>query len=139
MFIGGLWDDKGMVVFRVSPTVVKTFQNLRHQSAARYAIHNRHLLSPLPEFTGRDLDRVTCDILLSAYLGVNPREDLEQLACMQRRGRVLWIKFGGGQINNSRWVIQNLGRAYEHYDQSGRVLTAKVSLTLLEYPGRRVL
>jgi phage protein U len=135
--IGVLGDKKSKIVFTVTPKVVRTFRNFKHTSSARYAVHNRHLRAPLPERTGRELDKITFSMTLSAHLGVNPRKDLSRLQGMLRNGRVLSLSFGRSQINGSKWVIQSLNCSYEQFDKTGQVISAEVSITLLEYPERQ--
>jgi hypothetical protein len=61
MQVGVLKGKSRSVVFSVSPKTVLTMNNLRWQTSARYATHNRHLRSGLPERV------VSVDVTLLEY------------------------------------------------------------------------
>ena len=62
----------GDIVFTVSDRTIETINNVTWSGSARYATHQRHGTHALTEFTGLDPDKMTFDIVLSAYLGVDP-------------------------------------------------------------------
>ena len=75
----------GDIVFTVSDRTIETINNVTWSGSARYATHQRHGTHALTEFTGLDPDKMTFDIVLSAYLGVDPIADLQTVcpACHQ--------------------------------------------------------
>ena len=66
----------GDIVFTVSDRTIETINNVTWSGSARYATHQRHGTHALTEFTGLDPDKMTFDIVLSAYLGVDPTSRL---------------------------------------------------------------
>ena len=126
----------GDIVFSVSPKQVKTFAHMQWSSSMRYATHNRHLKDPLIELTGRDPDTITFSMTLSKYLGVDPDVEMQRLFDKQKSGEVLLLMVGSKSVGRTRWVIQKLNRTFDWFDRSGATLAAKVSVSLLESPGR---
>ena len=128
----------GNVVFGVSPKQIKTFNQLQWNSSARYATHNRHLKKALIEKTGIEADRLTFSITLSAYLGTNPEIDMRRLRDMLNNGDVLRLTIGDRVTEMSRkhWVVQQLQRTLNRFDNVGNTLACRVNITVLEYARR---
>lgn len=124
----------GGVVFSVSTNRVKTFDDLKRSSSAKYASHNRHLKDTLLEFTGNDPDKITFTMALSAFLGVNPQSEISTLRAAARAGRIMHLVIGRKSYGN--WVISSLSIDYDRVDNKGNVLTANVSVSLTAYAGR---
>lgn len=130
MVIGSL----GKVVFRVSSSFVETFSNFKQTSGAQYSTHQRHGREDLPEFTGRDLDKITFNIELLASFGVDPGAEIEKLREYLRRGTTLTLVIGGDVVGAWRWVISAIQVTANNHDVRGVITSATVAVTLLEYP-----
>lgn len=76
----------GDIVFTVSDRTIETINNVTWSGSARYATHQRHGTHALTEFTGLDPDKMTFDIVLSAYLGVDPIAEVVKLWNYERGG-----------------------------------------------------
>lgn len=85
MAVVGTWGD---IVFSVSRRQIKTFDGLKWDSGAKYATHDRHLKEPLLEFTGTEVESMSFTMFFSAYLGVNPIQEISKLLKAMRRGEV---------------------------------------------------
>lgn len=124
----------GGVAFSVSTNLVKTFDEMKRSSTAKYASHNRHLKDTLLEFTGNDPDKITFSMTLSVFLGADPQAEISTLQAAQRSGRIMQLVIGRQSYGN--WIIQSLSIDYERWDNNGNALVAKVSVSLTAYAGR---
>ncbi len=84
----------GDIIFEVSDETVMTLKNVQWSGSARYATHQRILTNAKTEFTGVDTDKIKFDIVLSAYLGVNPQTVIAKLFQYEREGRTLPLVIG---------------------------------------------
>lgn len=124
----------GGVVFFVSTNRIKTFDDLKLSSSAKYASHNRHLKDTLLEFTGNEPDTITFTMTLSVFLGVNPKTEIATLKTAKRAGRIMHFVIGRQSYGN--WVITSLSVDYDRVDNKGNVLAAKVNVSLTAYARR---
>lgn len=123
----------GDIVFKVSSDMVRTISNVTWSGSANYATHSRHTIDALTEFTGLDPDEITFDIVLSAFLGVNPMSDLAKIWDYERKGQTLPLIIGSKAYGKYRWVIKSHKIKMQTFDGSGDLLSATVSISLLEY------
>lgn len=123
----------GDIVFKVSSDMVRTISNVTWSGSANYATHSRHLTDALTEFTGLDPDEITFDIVLSAFLGVNPMSDLAKIWDYERKWQTLPLIIGSKAYGKYRWVIKSHKIKMQTFDGSGDLLSATVSISLLEY------
>ncbi len=126
----------GDIAFQVSADTVRTISNVTWSGSANYSTHSRHLTDALTEFTGLAPDEMTFDIVLSAYLGVDPMDDLVRLWEYERKGRALSLVIGSKTYGKYRWVIKSHKIRMQAFSGSGNVTTATVSISLLEYTKR---
>lgn len=131
MAILGTW---GNTVFSVSRGQVRNFQNMKRKFGARYTDHDRHLLKPLPEYVGPELESLTFDIVASAFLGTNPQSTIDALKQKVENGNIDRLIIGGVQYGSYKWVCTGASVTLERIDNHGTVLAAKISITLKEYP-----
>lgn len=124
----------GGVVFSVSTKQVKTLDDLKRSGSAKFASHNRHLKDTLLEFTGNDPDKITFSILLSVFLGVDPKSEMSNLEAAKRTGKIMHLVIGRQSYGN--WVITSLSTDYDRIDNKGNILIAKISVSLTEYARR---
>lgn len=129
MVVGALGD----IVFSVSSRTVKTIKNMNWSGSARYATHQRHAGNALTEFTGLDPDKITFDIFLSSYLGVDPMTEITRIWRYERNAIVLPLVLGNHGYGRYRWTITSHKIKPETYDGHGNITSATVTLTLQEY------
>lgn len=121
----------GDLVFEVSDTVIKTIRDASRSGSATIQTHQRHLMKPLPEFTGADADSFDFKIRFSAYLGADPNAELERLWSHMTNGVVLPLTIGTKSYGD--WLIKKLKTTMEYYDRRGNLTSADVTVTLTEY------
>jgi hypothetical protein len=123
----------GDIVFQVSSNVIKTLDNLQWSGSARYGEHERHLTNALTEFTGLDPDKMSFDMDLSAYLGVDPMAELVKIWTYERSGKPLSLVVGERAYGKYKWTIKSHKIKMRTYDKKGNVTGVSVSVDLLEY------
>ena len=67
------------LVFSVSSDKVLTFKKLNREVSSRWASHTPTFGKPKREFLGADLETITLDITLNAFLGVNITKTIKKL------------------------------------------------------------
>lgn len=123
----------GDIVFEVSSTTVKTISKFQWSGAARYATHSRHLQNALTEFTGLDPDSISFDVVLSAYLNVNPMDEINKIWQYERFGKPVVLVIGEKVYGKYRWVIKSHKITAQNFDKHGNLTALTVSIQLLEY------
>lgn len=123
----------GEVVFQVTEETVETLNNMQWSGSARWAIHERHGGDALTEYVGRDPDKISFDIYLSAFLGVNPMEEIVKLWAYERDGMPIPFTLGRKKYGKWRWVVKDHTTKAESYDGEGDITSCTVTLNLLEY------
>ncbi len=121
----------GSIVFQASSNAIETFQSLKWTSAAFYQQHKVHGKKVVPEFTGFDNDKITLDIMLSAFLGINPQTEMDKLQAIltSKKAHVLVL---GTTVYGSKWLLSNISRNVEKIYRDGTLLSVKVQITLME-------
>lgn len=128
MMIGSL----GSIPFYTSIDESVLINNLDWASVARYAEHTRHTQTDMLEFVGNNPDKITFEITLSAFLGVNPTKMLDRLNALIRNHEAVKFVLGTMPIPG-HWIVTDLGRQMEHLHQDGTLLSCVVKITLMEY------
>ena len=131
MSVIGTWGD---IAFSVSRGQVKTFNALKWDTSIKYATHDRHLKTALLEYTGRDADSISFSMLFCIMVGVHPSNESRNVDRAAKHGRVARLIVGGKSYG--KMVCTKVSKDLERFDHRGRVISAKVSVSLKEYAGR---
>lgn len=123
----------GPVVFRVSSVYVKTISDYARKSSARIATHEVIGQKPLSEFLGPGIDSISFGIKLSAFRGVNPKEEADKLRQLCLRGEAVDFVMSGSPVTHNRWLIESVDEDGNYYDAWGNIISSDVKLTLREY------
>ena len=75
MYIGYLAD----IVFYTALDNVLTVSDVTRSGSARWEKHNLMLEKPVKQFSGPDVEQITCKILISASLGQSPDSTVKKL------------------------------------------------------------
>lgn len=126
----------GDLVFSVSDRTVKTFDGMSWDFSADYATHDRHIKADLLEYMGPGIEGISFSMVLSAFLGVNPLKEIKKLREMVKEGHAERLVIGGKVYGSYKWVMQKGTVDFQRFDNTGNLLTAKVKVTLKEYPKR---
>jgi hypothetical protein len=123
----------GDVIFTVSKEQVETVNSLVWKSSAKWGTLDRHLQSPLLEYSGMDADEIQLSIHLSGFLGVDPMDEITRLFKYEREGTLLPLVLGEHAYGKYRWVIISTEREASYFDGAGNLLVADVTLQLKGY------
>lgn len=128
MNIGSL----GTLPFYIDDRHVQIFTDMKWESSAKYETHNLHMQKGRVELTGFDPDKVTFELELSAFLGVNPNDALSELDTMMKNGVVNKLVIGTSVIGTN-WVVSKVSRAFKHVYKDGDLVALTVNVSLTEY------
>ena len=98
----------GELIFSVSDSLVQTLSNMQWSGGARYATHQRHLKDALAEFCGLDPDKISFDLVLSAFLGVEPQAELNKIWQYERSGEAVSLVIGDKINTAGIWLVTRL-------------------------------
>lgn len=126
----------GDIVFEVSDKEIRTFKSMKYNVGARYQIHNRLGNKPIPEFIAPDTETLSMNIMLSTFLGIDPRKEMKKLNDACRNGKLLTFILGKKRFGSYRWVITKISNNIERVDNKGNILSIEAALTLNLYPKR---
>lgn len=129
MVIGTLGD----IVFEVSGETVRTFVEMVHTAAGRWAIHEVMNGKPRAEFLGPGQNEVSLTIRLSSTLGINPREEYEKIGTMVFQGKHAPFMLGTKPIGNGEWYIELNKTTFISVSARGDVNFIEMVATLKEY------
>lgn len=126
----------GKIVFEVSEKTIQTIQSAVWSGSVNITEHKRHLGDACTEFTGRNADEMEFEIHLSAWLGVNPLKTIRQIWEYERSGTAVPLVIGEKAYGKYRWLIRSHSAKLEKFDKAGNLLSATVSVKLIEYTRR---
>lgn len=123
----------GDIQFNVSKANILTFKDLSHSSSAKF--HNHEIIGkkPLSEFLGTDLDKLTLNIELNAFLGNNILKTIDKIQEYERSGEPLEFVVGSRPFGADKWIIESSSRAYNQIYENGICTAVTLDLNLAEY------
>lgn len=125
-----IWGD---VVFTVSDQQVKTFDAFKRTESARWSKHDIHGQKQKAEFIGIDAGKISFTMHFSAYLGVDPRAEIDKFLKKVRSGEANTLIIGTKRIGVNKWYIPTNDESWNHVDNRGNLLTADLNVTMEEY------
>jgi len=121
----------GDIVFAVSPSFVRTFDNLKRKLSVRHAKHDIIAKSPKIEFQGMDLAEVSFDMRLDRNLGVNPEDEIKAIERMATDGWVAGLTIGDRYYG--KFMITDIDEQVARTYRDGSVMVAELGISLVEY------
>ena len=129
MMVGSL----GPVVFSVSDAFVRTISDYSRKTSVRIESHDIIGQKPLSEWVGLSCDSISFTVKLSAFRGVNPKEEAEKLRRMAERGEAVTFVMGGAPVTHNKWLIESVDEDANYYDRMGNIISSDVKLSIREY------
>lgn len=123
----------GPVVFSVSDAFVRTISGYSRKTSVRIESHDIIGQKPLSEWVGLSCDSISFSIKLSAFRGVNPKEEAEKLRRMAERGEAVTFVMGGAPVTQNKWLIESVDEDANYYDRMGNIISSDVKLSIREY------
>ena len=120
MMVGSL----GPVVFSVSDAFVRTISGYSRKTSVRIESHDIIGQKPLSEWVGLSCDSISFTVKLSAFRGVNPKEEAEKLRRMAERGEAVTFVMGGAPVTQNKWLIESVDEDANYYDRMGNIISS---------------
>lgn len=120
----------GPITFEVTADKVRTWQEARRSTTARWATHDVYAGKPKKEFIGPGLSKITLSVRLDSQFGLVPTDELKQMKDQMDSGSVLQFTVGGELLGD--FSIENMDEELKRFDRTGVLTTAIVALTLEE-------
>ncbi|WP_425057610.1 hypothetical protein SCACP_21270 [Sporomusa carbonis] len=121
----------GPIIFDVSSEKVRTFDDFKRQTQAKFEEHAIINQKAKLEFISPGLDTISFRMVFSAFLGINPAAEIEQIRSVVQNGEYYPLVIGGKVLGN--FVIESLSEAWTTIDNQGILLAAGVDVVLKEY------
>ena len=123
----------GDIIFEVSDREIKTIRDASWSGSASISTHRRHLGDALQEFIGADPDSFEFKIRISRFLGADPLSDIAKLSEYERKGLAVTLTIGKQCYGKYKWLVKKHTVSFEHYDKTGNLIGADISVSLTEY------
>ena len=120
----------GSVIFQVSAGAVETFNKLQLTQSVSYQGHKVHGGRTVQEFTGHDAAKLSMEITLSAFFGIDPKKELDKLEKLKNSKETCTLVLGTDICG--KWYLQSVSQDYQHVYLDGRLMQCKVSLSMIE-------
>ena len=121
------------IVFEVSDKKVLTLKDFSQKVTGVWSSHKTIGKKPKKEFNGPDSRRITFAVELDAAYGVRPKEVIERFENAVERGIAEYLIIGGRMIGNCRFVITEVGEAWNVIYSKGELARASLNVTMEEY------
>ncbi len=126
----GLFGD---VIFWVGHLRTLTLSGLSGKYGANWSEHEVIGGKARAEYINPKLKEYSCDILLDAHMGVNPRNMLNKLVQMAEDGEVHYFIIGFSPLSQNKFRITDVSDSWDAVIKHGTLVQCKVSLTIKEY------
>lgn len=121
----------GPVTFEAAEKKVRTFDEFKRTTSAKYEEHAVIGAKPLLEFLAPGLDAVTFQMVFSAALGLNPAKEAQTLRDIVQKHQYYPLIIGSKSLGN--FVAEQLTETWRHVDNRGNPLHIAMDVTLKEY------
>ena len=110
----------GKVIFQVSSSTVETFKSMKITSSASYQGHKVHGGRTVQEFVGHDANKMTMEITLSAFWGIDPNKELSKLEEL-KNSKTAWALVLGTDVFG-KWLLQSISAEYQYVYRDCKLL-----------------
>ena len=121
----------GPVTFEAAEKKVRTFDEFKRTTSAKYEEHAVIGAKPLLEFLAPGLDAITFQMVFSAALGLNPAKEAQALRDIVQKHQYYPLIIGSKSLGN--FVAEQLAETWRHVDNRGNPLYIAMDVTLKEY------
>lgn len=123
----------GSIVFEAADSHILTFSDLSFTRSANYTEHKIIGKSGILEFTGLNAGACSIKMVFDATLGINPKEQLEEIERMMQEHEANLFVLDGQLVGSGYWVIESLNETMEFIDNFGGAHRISVDVSLKEY------
>lgn len=126
----------GDIPFYVSSEAVQTVNGLEWSGSVNIATQQVHMGNARTEPTGRNPDKISLSVHLSADLGVDPWAMVLKVWEYERSFRAVSLVVGEKIYGKYRWLIESHSVSAKQYDKTGTMCACDVKISLIEYVRR---
>ncbi len=123
----------GGKVFTVSHTKIYTFKDLKYGAKLETEKTDVQGAKPSTTIKGQGLDSLSCVVILSGDLGVNPRQEIDDFRRILAAAKPDFFVLGGRPLGDNRWLLVDLQAPFEDINNAGQVGRSELTLTFEEY------
>lgn len=121
------------VIFETSDARILNFTKLNKTVKGRWGKHARIGKKPKKQFLGPDDESLTFTIVLNAEHGVKPRNTVDNIEKLVRKGTPQKVVIGNKALSSNKFYISEISESYETVLNRGEVVKITCDLTLEEY------
>ena len=121
------------IKFSVNSEKVLSFKDFKHTVSGRWAEHPIIGEKPKKEFQGPGASSVTLEVVLSAYLGVSPKDTIKDLEEACEKGKIEYLYIGGKKVGKGKMYLESVSETWDEIWNKGELARATLSLTFTEY------
>lgn len=121
------------IKFTVNSEKVLSFKGFKRTVKGRWADHPIINEKPKKEFQGPDASSVTLEVVLSAYLGVSPKDIIKDLEEACEKGKIEYLYIGGKKVGKCKMYLESVSETWDEIWNKGELARATLSLTFTEY------
>ncbi|MCD8207426.1 MAG: phage tail protein [Bacteroidales bacterium] len=129
--MGKIGNFGSKIRFETSDDRILTFNDFQKNVSNRWASHEIINQKPKLQFLGPDSTEVTFTVVLSAELGVSPKDTLKKIEKYVTNGNVEKLVIGNQKIGS--FVIEKMSESWDTVFSKGELVKATIDLTLREY------
>lgn len=121
----------GELPFVCSNKKVLTFSDLTRAHETRWATHEVIGKTPVLEYVGEGLAKVSLSIRFDAALGILPKDGLDRLKRMRENKQFKTLIIGGEYLG--RYMIENITEERKYHNGKGVCQIATATINLVEW------
>ena len=121
----------GSVVFEVNSENAAILKDYQRTVKANYSTHSLVGQTAIMEYTGTNPTEISFSLTLSAFLGLNPGEQLAKIEEMAKLGQKVVLSIGT-LVVGEKWAVTDVSSKAERHFRDGDVLAYDVSIKLKE-------
>lgn len=121
------------IKFSVNSDKALSFKDFKRAVKGRWADHPIINEKPRKEFQGPDAASVTMEVVVSAHLGVSPKEVIEKLEKACEKGKIDYLYVGGKKVGKGKMYLESINETWDEVWNKGELARATLSLTFSEY------
>lgn len=122
----------GDIVFQVSSSLVRTFNQFSDSVSSRLGSHEVAGIMPVIEHIGPGTRELSFALQLNSALGVDVEHDIRKAQDYCQTGQMLSIIISGKQIGGTgaKWIIESVDADRQSFGSAGETLLADMKLSI---------
>ena len=122
----------GNVAFSISVNWVMILTEVSVNKSVNYAVHKIHGHKAKLEYTGKNPTEISFPITLSAFFGVDARNQIRKIEDMMWEHQIVPLIIGHDRIGK-KWVVTSVKEKYTRFWKDGTVAEIDCTVSLKAY------